>query len=586
MSISLPVVGPAEVRRAAYGEIRADAPAFALLIVLNVLAAGAGLVGPKLLGDIVDAVKSAPVRTAVATVDRAAVLIVVCTLAQMVLARAALYVGARFGERTAARIRERFVNRTLALPAASVEHIDAGDLITRSTSDVTTVAGTLRSAAPEVFVATVQILAIGAAVLFLDPQLGACGLSCFVVVAVVLRWYLRRARPAYLAQGAANSVLADVLVTTAEGARTVEAFGLQRRREQAAEEAIAQARRTGLATLRLRTVLYPTVDLSYVLPLVGVLMIGGALYDRGAVSLGTVIAATLYLRQLAAPMDVVLLWAEQLQSSGASYARVEGLAPLVREEPRPTDEPADDRIEVADVRFAYSPGADVLHGVGLVARPGERLALVGPSGAGKSTLGRLLAGIDRPRSGTVTVGGVAIADLPPDRLRRQVVLVTQEQHVFRDTLRNNLLLAEANATEAELRAALSAVGADWVADLPEGLDTRLGADAHPVDGAQAQQISLARVILADPHTVVLDEATALLDPSTARSTERALAAVLDGRTVIAIAHRLHTAHDADWIAVLEGGRVTELGTHDKLVAAGGAYAKLWRAWHGERDLSR
>jgi ATP-binding cassette subfamily C protein len=223
----------------------------------------------------------------------------------------------------------------------------------------------------------------------------------------------------------------------------------------------------------------------------------------------------------------------------------------------------------------------VLRGVDLSVRPGERLAVVGPSGAGKTTLSRLLAGVDAPTGGSVTVGGVPVADLGPERLRRQVVLVTQEHHVFLGTVRDNLLVAEPSATDEQLWAALAAVGADdWVRELPDGLDCELGPTGCRTDGSQAQQLALARVVLADPHTLILDEATALLDPATARHTERALAAVLKGRTVIAIAHRLHTAHDADRVAVMENGLLTELGTHEDLVTAEGAYAALWRTWHG------
>ena len=581
MTAALPVAGPARVRRAVLGEIRADRPAFAAILLLNALAAGAGLVGPWLLGSIVNTVKASPGHAAVATVDRLALIIVGCTLAQVVLGRYALYVGSRFGERAAARIRERFLDRTLALPAATVEQAVGGDLVTRGTTDVSTVASTLRDAAPEVVIALVQILFIIGAVLVIDPLLGLSVLPALIVISVVLRWYLRRARAGYLAVSAANSVLTEVLTATANGARTVEALGLQQRRTEVSETAITKAVRTRLHTLWLRTVLFPTVEISYILPVVCVLLAGGYLYDDGLVSLGAVIACALYLRQLVGPLDTILTWVEDLQSTSASYARIEGLAAAPQAGAPSPAEPADDRIEVAGVRYAYGAGREVLHGVDLDIRPGERLAVVGPSGAGKSTLGRLLAGVDRPGAGTVTVGRVPVADLAPERLRRQVVLVTQEHHVFHDTVRDNLLIARPGADDAELHAALDAVGADWVGELPEGLSTLVGGDAQPLDGAQAQQLALARVVLADPHTLILDEATALLDPATARSAERALAAVLKGRTVIAIAHRLQTAHDADRVAVMEAGRVAELGSHDELVTADGAYAALWRSWHGD-----
>ncbi|MFF1299883.1 MULTISPECIES: ABC transporter ATP-binding protein [unclassified Streptomyces] len=576
----LPVAEPADVREASLRLIRADGRAFTTALALNALAAIAGLGGPWLLGGIIDEVRAG---SGVGAVDRLALALLVCSLAELLLARWARYVGHRFGERTLARVREEFVDRTLALPASVVERAGTGDLTARGTADVATVGTTLRDAGPDLFINSVRFLFALVAIFLIDPVLGAVAVLGLTPIWFALRWYLRRAREGYLAEGAATSDVAEIVAATAAGARTVEALRLEERRVRAGRDTLETARRTRFHTLYLRSVFFPSVEVSYIIPITGILIVGGLLHTHGAMSLGSVVAAALYLNQLVNPLDQILVRVEQLQSASASFARVEGLARAPRATGAKVLSPAGDRIDVTGVRYSYGRGGEVLHGVDLTVRPGERLAVVGPSGAGKTTLSRLIAGVDAPSAGSVTVGGVPVVELGPELLRRQVVLVTQEHHVFLGSVRDNLLIAEPSAGDEELWSALAAVGADdWVRELPDGLDTALGDGGRATDGSQAQQLALARVVLADPHTLILDEATALLDPTTARHTERALAAVLEGRTVIAIAHRLHTAHDADRVAVMEDGLLTELGSHEELVAADGAYAALWHSWHGDR----
>jgi ABC-type multidrug transport system fused ATPase/permease subunit len=293
------------------------------------------------------------------------------------------------------------------------------------------------------------------------------------------------------------------------------------------------------------------------------------------------------VQQLIDPVDRLISWLDELQVAGASLARLLGVAHVPDDRSPSGRHPSGKGIEATDVRFSYVGDRDVLHGVDLRLRVGERLAMVGPSGAGKSTLGRLLAGIHPPRTGTVTVGDVELTELALDELRIRVALVTQEHHVFVGTLRDNLVMALDLAPSAvagvdpQLWEALDAVDAmDWAQELPDGLDTRVGSGGHALTDAQAQQVALARLVLANPHTLVLDEATSLIDPRSARRLERSLARVLHGRTVVAIAHRLFSAHDADRVAVVEDGVITEIGTHDELVGAGGSYAALWASWHG------
>ena len=580
MNTMLPVANARSVRRYARDIARRHPRMLWGTLTLHVLAALTALAAPRLLGDLVQAVEDG---TTTGHVDRIAALLAGFLLLQTVLTRYARLVSGVLAEQVLAELREDFVGNALALPVGVVESAGSGDLLTRTSRDVDQLGWSVRMALPEwvtaVITATLTLVAAISVGWWVAPP---CLLGVPPLV-IGLRWYLARAKDGYLRESASYSAINATLTETVEGARTVEALGLGEERIAAVDDDIAKSYAAERYTLFLRTVFFPNMEIAYLIPTVSTLLVGGWLYTRGEVSLGDVTAAVLYVQMLIDPVDRIVSILDELQMGAASLARLLGVAQVPDDREVSGAQPDGERLEAADVRFSYVDGRDVLHGVDLSVGVGERIAMVGPSGAGKSTLGRLLAGIHPPRTGSVTVGGVGLVELPLNDLRGHVALVTQEHHVFVGTLRENLALAAPpGAGEADLRGALAAVDAlEWVDALPEGLDTVVGSGGRAVTAAQAQQVALARLVLADPHTLVLDEATSLIDPRAARHLERSLAAVLHGRTVIAIAHRLFSAHDADRVAVVEDGVISEFGSHDELVAAGGSYAALWDSWNGK-----
>jgi ABC-type multidrug transport system fused ATPase/permease subunit len=549
------------------------------VIGLYFAATTAGLIPPRLLGSIVTDVQHG---AAASRIDVLAAWIAAALVAQSVLIRFGALAGARLGEALLARFREDFVEGVLGLPLSVVERAGSGDLMTRSSRDVNSLSLAARQGVPAVITAALTVILTIAAVALDNPVLV---LPCLIVVPpiwAVTRWYLHRAPPAYLRESASWGVLTDSLAETVEGSRTVEALRLGRVRRRRADKDIAACYAAEMYTLKLRTVFMPAAEASYVLPLFGVLAFGGVAYLNGWCTLGQVTAAALYARALVAPMDQLIQWLNYIQTGTAALSRLLGLAQVPADRQPGRSSPDDDKLSADQVSHAYVAGHDVLRQISLDVRPGERIAIVGPSGAGKSTLGRLLAGIQGPDRGEVSVGGVPLIELPLEELRGQIALVTQEHHIFQGSVRDNVTLGHPDASDEAVEAALAAVDAlGWAQSLPDGLATAVGSGGAKLTAPQAQQIALARLVLADPHTLILDEATSLLDPRSARHLEQSLSAVLDGRTVVAIAHRLHTAHDADRVIVMERGQITESGPHRDLVAAGGPYAALWQSWHGK-----
>ncbi len=577
--MKLPVADAAQVRRHTWQLLREHRLALSAVSVLHLLAAAAGLLSPWLLGALVDAVIAG---RGADVLDVTVLALVGAYVAQAVLVRSAQLRSMVLGEEVFADLRESFIDTVTRLPLSTVERAGTGDLLARTTNDVDRVQHAVRFGIPRLLVCTTTIVLTLVAAFLTDPAVALALLAGVPVALPFVWWYLRRAKAAYLREGAAYAVINGVLTESVEGARTIDALGLGARRRRRTDDAVREAYRAERGSLRLRTVLFPGVDTAFMLPAVAALVWGAHLVGTGSATVGAVTTVVLYANHLKQPMGELLFWLDVLQTGSASLARIIGVGLVGPDRTAGTQAPADEHVVARGVRYAYREGHDVLHGIDLDLAVGERLAVVGPSGAGKSTLGRMLAGVHPPTGGRVDVGGVPLVDLPLDELRGHVALVTQEHHVFVGSLADNLRLARVEADDAALLDALEAVDArGWVEALPDGLATEIGSGGLTLSPAQAQQVALARLVLLDPHTLVLDEATSLLDPRAARHLERSLSAVLEGRTVVAIAHRLHTAHDADRVAVVDAGRITEIGTHDELVAAGGDYADLWHSWQRE-----
>ncbi|MFE6702531.1 ABC transporter ATP-binding protein [Streptomyces sp. NPDC057718] len=601
----LPIATTARTRAALRTLIRPDRGLALTGIGILVAATAVGLLVQPLLGRIVDIVADG--RPA-GDLTLPVVLLVAVAVVQGLTTTLGLTRIARLGETVLARLRERFVERALNLPADRLERAGAGDLTARVTGDVARVAEAVRSALPEMARSVLAIVLTLGALALLDVRFLLAALLAVPVQLLTARWYVRRALTLYADQRVANGAQQQQLLETIGGAVTVRGHRLE---EQHTERSAGRSRKAVDLTMRsVNLVLgfYGRLHIAEYIGLAAVLIAGFWLVRDGAVSIGTATAAALYFHSLFGPVNAALVLLDDAQSAAAGLARLVGVTDLA-EQPEATAAPGEKHVpgekhapgdkhvplkkdlphqrtapEAAAavtahaVSHAYGPGRPVLHEVSLTLEPGEHVALVGTSGAGKSTLARIVAGVQQPTAGTVTA--------PAGGKDPSVVLVTQEVHVFTGTLAEDLRLARPDATDADLRAALSTVHAlDWAEALPDGLGTVVGEGGHRLDPARAQQLALARLVLADPVLAVLDEATAEAGSAGARVLERSAEAALAGRTALVVAHRLTQAVAADRVVVLEAGRVVESGPHDELRDADGPYAALWRAWSGSRTAA-
>ena len=589
----LPVATPRRAWAAVRAELARTPLRTAAALVLSTLAAALGLVAPWALGLLVDVVA----RTQgvadpgpggpTSSLGVVLALLVGGALAAGLATGVAAAAVARTGARALAGLRTSVVERVLVLPPAVVDRTGTGDLLARVGDDVAVVTRSIGAVVPQVLASALTVVLTAAALTAVDWRVGVAGVLCLPVYVGALRWYLPRSAPLYARQRAAQGARSQALLGSLQGARTVRALRAEDAHVAVVEERSARARDLAITVFRLFTRFASAMNLAEAVGVVAVLTTGFWLVRAGTLSVGEVTTAVLLFLQLFGPLGILLTSFDEVQSAGASLARLAGVAQMpLPAQGEAASAPHDASVRVEGVAHRYDAGPPVLRDVDLSLAPGERLAVVGASGAGKTTLAALVAGELAPTAGRVLLGGADVGSLDADRLRRAVVLVSQEVHVFSGRLLDDVALAAppglgGQALEREVLRALDVVGAtSWVRALPQGAQTPVGEGGAALTPDQAQQLALARLVLADPAVAVLDEATAEAGSAGAAALERAAGAATDGRTTLVVAHRLTQALSADRVVVMSAGRVVEVGAHAELVAAGGAYADLWRAWSG------
>ncbi|WP_228992196.1 ABC transporter ATP-binding protein [Streptomyces sp. DH8] len=591
MTVTDTPAAPAALRTATGGEAARwvtshcrRTPWLSASTVLTTVAGAALQVLPVLLlSRVVDGVVGGEPRSILLTVG---VLMVAAALLGAAATAASTFLIGRLGAELLARLREEAVRAVLGMPSARVEEVGRGDVLSRVGDDVAVISKGIRSAVPTVFSAGVLVVIATLGMFGLDWRLGLAGAGALPAYALALRWYLPRSAPLYRQQRIAQADRAQALISGLNGIDTVRAYRL----EDAVREKVTgeswRVRNLGIEVFRFFGRFVGRENRAEFIGLVLILVVGYALLEADAATLGEVSAAPLMFHRLFTPLGAIMFTFDEAQKSGASLARLVGVFSEPSEErlvgdatvAAPGVEPHP--VTVRDLTFTY-PGAEepVLRDVSLTIPAGGSLALVGATGAGKSTLAALIAGIGRPQGGSVRIGAHDLAALDEAGARALVTILTQETHVFSGPLADDLRLAAPLASDDELMEALRTVGAgEWAAQLPDGLDTPVGEGGERLDVTKVAQVALARLVLGRSPVVVLDESTAEAGSEGAAELERAVLAACAGRTTLFVAHRLTQAMAADRIAVLAGGRVVEEGTHGELVALGGQYARLWRAW--------
>jgi len=573
-------------RRLLTGLLRPYRRQVAWTLVLIVLANMAALAGPWLVGlgidegipPLIHGGDAVPLA-AIAAAFFAAVAV------QAIATRAFIVAIGQFGEGVVRELRGRLFAHFQRLPVAFHERYTSGRVISRQTSDIDSLADLFEEGLDSLVSAVFSLLLVGAGMLLLDWPLALVVLAGFGPLAVLTLWFRRESATAYRHSREAIASVIIHFVETFGGIRAVQAFRREHRNEEIFSGLNARYATASLRSMRLVAVYSPGITLIGNLATGAVLLYGGLRVADGDIKVGVLATFLLYLGRFFDPLQDLSQFYNTFQSAGAALEKISGVLdepPAVPEPEVPAQLPARQgtgrEIRLRSVRFGYS-GTIVLPDIDLVIPAGQTVALVGETGAGKTTVARLVARFYDPGEGGVLLDGTDLRDLPDAVLRSEVVLVTQENFLFTGSVADNIGLGKPGASRVETEAAAAAIGAhDFIAELPGGYDAQVGKRGGRLSAGQRQLVSFARVFLAAPAVLVLDEATSLLDIPSERAVQAALQSILAGRTALIIAHRLSTVAIADRVLVMSAGRIVEDGPPDLLLAGEGRYSALHASW--------
>ena len=485
-------------------------------------------------------------------------------------------------QRTVYRLREEVQAKLNRLPLTYFDRVQRGEVLSRVTNDVDNISQSLQQTLSQLLTSLLTVLGVIVMMFVISPILALVSLITVPLTLVITAVIAKRSQKLFVAQWAHTGELNAQIEETFTGHALVKVFGRQREVEQRFLEKNEQLYTASFGAQFVSGIIMPAIMFVGNLVYVAIAVVGGLLVTTGAMTIGGVQAFIQYSRQFTQPLSQLGSMANLLQSGVASAERVFELMDAPEQSPDPspaaTPDAATGRLVFEDVAFRYDPDVPLIDGLSLVAEPGQTIAIVGPTGAGKTTLVNLMMRFYELDGGRITLDGVDIAAMTRDDLRSRMGMVLQDTWLFGGTIRDNIAYGRPDASEEEILDAARATYVDrFVGALPEGYDTVLDDDGENVSAGEKQLLTIARAFLARPSVLILDEATSSVDTRTEVLVQHAMAALRRDRTSFVIAHRLSTIRDADLILVMEAGRIVEQGTHEQLLAAGGAYSRLYEA---------